>query len=223
MQNFIALMIAGLLATVLVRSFLAHKRRERTVTQVLFSEVRNLLAAPQQISGTSLGSQRLDGLYQNHAVQIQTVTDTLATRKLPSLWLMVTVTDKLGVTAKLDLMMRSAAPTSFSNFDFLKYSLPLPAGFPELAALRSDKTSGYANLNIIKNHLGFFMNPRAKELLVTPDGLRLVIQLAEAERARYVVMREANFSDVQIDGNLVREMIETLLALKVALEENVLL
>ncbi len=220
MQNFIAYTIAGLLGTVLVRSYFAQKRRKQAGAELLFSQVRDLLNTPIHSSGISLGSQRLDGFYKENAVQIQTVSDTLATRKLPCLWLMVTIPDKLPVTAKLDMMLRSAGPTSFSNFDFLRHSIGLPPGFPEHATLRSDHDSGYANLKIVKNHLEFFANPRAKELLITPDGLRLVIQIAEAERSRYVVMREANFSDVQIEAELVQNMIESLLALKAALEEH---
>lgn len=220
MQTFFAFIIAALLALFLVRNYLTKRQRNATATSRLFSQVRSLLKNSSETGGNSLGSHRLDGVYQNHPVQIQTITDTLATRKLPSLWLMVTVPAKLPVTAKLDMMLRSAGPTSFSNFDFLNHSLVPPAGFPEHAALRSDKDSGYANLNIVKNHISFFANPRAKELLITPEGLRLVVQLAEAERARYVVMREANFSDVQIDADLVKEMLETLLALKAALEDH---
>ncbi len=220
MQTFIAITIAALLAILLVRNYFVQRQRNATAASRLFSQVRNLLDNSTETVGTSLGSHRVDGVFQNNLVQIQTITDTLATRKLPSLWLMVTVLAKLPVTAKLDMMLRSAGPTSFSNFDFLNHSISLPTGFPEHSALRSDKDAGYANLNIVKNHIGFFANPRAKELLITPDGIRLVVQLAEAERARYVVMREANFSDVQVDGELVREMIKTLLALKVALEDH---
>ncbi len=220
MQNIFGLILAGVLVVIFLRTYVAQKRRKVAAADLLFAQIRDVLVTPTQTSSTSLGSQRLDGFYKNNAVQVQTVTDTLATRKLPSLWLMVTVPTKLPVTAKLDMMLRSAGPTSFSNFDFLRNSIRLPSGFPEHAALRSDHESGYANLKIVKNHIEFFANPRAKELLITPDGLRLVVQLAEAERARYVVMREANFSDVQIDAELVQNMIESLLALKVALEDH---
>jgi hypothetical protein len=220
MQVIFGVGIAIILAALLLRTYLKQKRKHAQEFDRIFAQVKAILDTPVIATGTSLGSQRLDGQYQNNPVQIQTIKDTLATRKLPSLWLMVTLPAKLPVTAKLDMMLRSAGPTSFSNFDFLTHHIRKPSGFPEQSDLRSDAETGYAELGIVAKHLSFFGNPRAKELLITPQGLRLVILLAEAERGRYVVLREANFTEVQIDADLAISMIETLLALKTALEDH---
>ncbi len=59
-----------------------------------------------------------------------------------------------------------------------------------------------------------FSDPRMKELLVTPKGLRLVRQLAEGDRARYGVFRQADFGNAMIDPQLLRGMLDKLIALQ---------
>lgn len=211
---------AVIIVTALVRRYRRANLQKSDSAEFLFHDVKTLFTASRQSAGISAGSYLLDASYEGQEVQLQTIIDTLAVRKLPSLWLMVTVPCAIPVTAKLDMMMRPAGVTSFSNFDFLDHTMISPPGFPEFAVLRSDKRTGYANLNIVRHYLGIFANPRFKELLIAPTGLRLVVQVAEASRAYYGVFRDAKFGDISLDHALTKNMIETLLALKAALEEH---
>ena len=67
-------------------------------------------------------------LYKGHDVRVTALADTLAVRKLPGLWLMVTLPGALPVSATLDLMMRPAGATTFSNFDLLPFTARNAAG-----------------------------------------------------------------------------------------------
>jgi hypothetical protein len=217
--------IVGLIATVLIvialwRKFQRSKLQREASEKLLFSDVISLFKNPSISDGIAIGSRRCDGEYAGENFQLQTITDTLAVRKLPSLWLMVTLPSKLPVTAKLNMMMRPAGPTSFSNFDFLDHMISAPAGFPEHAVLRSDKPSGFANLQSVKRHLSLFANTKFKELLITPQGLRIVMQAAEADRAYYGVLRNARFNDTRIDPAIVKQIMDTLLALKTELTDD---
>jgi hypothetical protein len=145
------------------------------------------------------------------------VVDTLAVRRLPALWLLVTVQAPLPLNAKLDLMMRPAGPTTFSNFDLLPVTLERPAGFPEHAVLRTDDAARAPPAEWLAGHLEVFEDLRAKELLITPQGLRLVWLLAEAERARYGVFRQAEFGAVDIAPDLLRDLLDRLLALRASI------
>jgi hypothetical protein len=214
------LLAAVLIVIALWRKFQKSKLQREASDKLLFSDVIGLFKNPTISEGTSMGSRRCDGEYAGENFQLQTITDTLATRKLPSLWLMITLPANIPVTAKLDMMMRPAGPTSFSNFDFLDHMISTPAGFPEHAVLRSDKPSGYANLENVKRHLGLFANAKFKELLITPQGLRIVMQAAEADRAYYGVLRNARFNDVCIDHTIVKQTMDTLLALKAELKDD---
>ncbi len=220
LKNIFGLVIAVLIFVALFRRVQNAKQERKGSVDLLFADVKSLFVNPVLSAGESAGTQQLEGVYAGQAIQLKTITDTLSVRKLPSLWLMVTLPCAVPVTAKLDMMLRPAGVTSFSNFDFLDHTLKSPDGFPEFAVLRSDKLAGYADLVIIKQHIGIFANPKFKELLVTPQGLRLVLQVAEASRAHYGVLRDARFGDVSIDRAIVQDALETLLALKAALVEH---
>jgi hypothetical protein len=161
-----------------------------------------------------VGSHRLVGRYQGLPVQAQTIIDTLSVRKLPSLWLMVTIPDPLPLKATFDLMMRPSGPTTFSNFDDLPATIERPADFPEHAVLRTDDPDHILPNHVIAPHLTPFSGTQAKELLITPKGLRMVIQLGEAERARYGVFRQAEFGETKLGAALFRDILDGLLALR---------
>jgi hypothetical protein len=162
----------------------------------------------------SLGYPRLVGRYRELPVQVHPVIDTLALRRLPALWLLVTVQSALPISARFDLMMRPNAPTTFSNFDLLPATLQLPAGFPQGAVVRTDDPERVLPAHILMPHLDVLEDARAKELLITPNGVRLVWLLAEANRARYGVLRDADFGDVDLDPTILQDLLDRLFALR---------
>ena len=110
------------------------------------------------------------------------------------------------------MMLRASGQTTFSKFDFLPHTLPLPRDFPPEAVIRSDHQSALPEA-ALRDAIGLFRHNRGKELLISPKGLRIVIQLAESEKARYGVYREARFPDAHIEAPLAIEIMNTLLNL----------
>lgn len=214
-MTFVATAVAVLLLYLLYRDFQRRRAAVRDEPARLFSAVTPLLTDAKLRPSEAAGMHRLEGTYRGHTVSIRTVADTLALRKLPSLWLMVTLVRPQPFTATFDLMMRPAGPTTFSNFDFLPHSIATPAGFPEDAVLRSDDPAAMLPLEIAVAHVpSLFADLRMKELLVAPNGLRLVRLLAEGDRARYGVFRQADFGGVTIEPQLLRGMLDKLIALQ---------
>src|SRR5438132_1289241 len=119
--------LALLLAALLARHAMKVHARNRAAPFLLFDEASRLLDQPEIGQAETVGSYTLSGSYGGHPVQVRVVTDTLAVRKLPSMWLMVTIPEPLPVRAIFDMVMRPAGPVTFSNFDQLAHSLPLPA------------------------------------------------------------------------------------------------
>lgn len=191
-----------------------ERERRRREPERFFAPIAGLIEESRFEETGSLGYPRLSGRYRDQAVQVLPVVDTLATRRLPALWLLVTLQDALPVKAKLDMMMRPTGPTTFSNFDLLPFTLERPAGFPEDAVLRTDDPRQVMTAQVIAPHLGIFANSRAKELLITPNGVRLVWLLAEASRARYGVFREADFGAAVLERALLRELLDRLVAIR---------
>jgi hypothetical protein len=85
---------------------------------------------------------------------------------------------------------------------------------PLYAVVRTDDPDHVLPHHLIAPHLDIFADPRAKELLVTSKGMRYVWQVAEAGRARYGVFRQAEFGEVELDPQLVRDLLDRLIALR---------
>ncbi len=198
----------------LVYVFRRKQRQKAEAAEFLFADVLDVIEKPVFEQKGADEYPRLSGTYRGFPVQIYPLVDTLATRRLPALWLMVTLQDKLPVKAHFDLMMRPAGPTTFSNFDHLPHTLDPQEGFPEQAVIRTDNAEDVLPASLIAPHLEPFFGPRAKELLITQNGVRIVWLLAEAERARYGVLRQAEFGEVQIEGHLARDLLDRLIAIR---------
>jgi hypothetical protein len=216
-MNFDAQAIFGIfftltLACVFYRYTKRRAAAQATSADLLYSDLLPLLENHERSPGESIGSWKVTGRYRREIFQFHTITDTLSVRKLPSLWLLVTLPKPQALAATFDMMMRASGQTTFSKFDFLPHTLRLPEDFPPEAVLRSDQQSP-APENAMRGALRLFRNNRGKELLITPKGLRIVIQLAESEKARYGVYREARFSDARIAAPLAIEIMNTLLQL----------
>jgi hypothetical protein len=212
--SFIGALIAIALAARLAFVFNRKRQSRARHLKSIFSPLQHLIEGAVFEPQGPNQYPKLKGAYKNFPVQILPVVDTLATRRLPALWLLVTVQDNLPLTAKFDLMMRPAGPTTFSNFDLLGHTLkPIP-GFPDEGVVRTDDPDSVLPGDVVRPHLGLFASARAKELLIAPTGLRLVWLLAEADRARYGVLREADFGEVEIDAGTVEAILDALLALR---------
>lgn len=194
--------------------FRRKQRQKAAATKFLFADVLEVIEEPVFEQRGADEFPRLSGTYRGFPIQIYPLVDTLATRRLPALWLMVTLQDKLPVKAHFDLMMRPAGPTTFSNFDHLPHTLDHQEGLPEQAVIRTDNAEGILPTSMLEPHLEPFFGPRAKELLITENGLRIVWLLAEAERARYGVLRQAEFGEVQIEGQLARDILDRLITIR---------
>lgn len=219
-QIVLGLAVAAALAFLLARQYRRESAKRADQGRVLFDPVLSLFDKPVVQRAETAGVWLLNGRYRDHQFQLKTIADTLATRKLPSLWLMVTLAEPQPVSATTNMMMRAAGVTSFSNFDFLPHTLNLPTGFPEQATLRSDVIGSGAIISIMARHLAIFNGGRGKEFLISPKGLRIVVQLAEGDRARYGVFREANFEGTTIDVDVATELMDTLINLRNDIRDN---
>ena len=205
------------LSALFVRQLLATSARKKRAPEIIFRDARALLEGARVEPGPTLGSYRLVGVYRDLPVQVQTVVDTLNVRKLPSLWLMVTIPEPLPLEATFNLMMRPSGPTTFSNFDDLPVTMERPPDFPEHAVLRTDDAAHVLPGHVVAPHLAPFFGTMAKELLVTPKGVRMVVQMAEAERARYGVFRQAEFGEVTLEVAMLRDILGRLIAIRAAI------
>src|SRR5438552_7915125 len=137
-QTIIAVIAALGLAALQARSILESMAKKKRAPFDFFQGAASLLEDTSIGPGKTVGSFLMTGHYAGLPARVETVVDTLNVRKLPSLWLMVTIPDPLPLKATFDMMMRPSGPTTFSNFGTLPHTIELPPDFPADAVVRSD-------------------------------------------------------------------------------------
>ncbi|ESY11939.1 hypothetical protein NKK48_23335 [Mesorhizobium sp. C386A] len=224
MSDVTTALLAGAVAVALVLHLAWHARASRKKAKAdLAAEaasIRTVITDAVDVSDNTAGVVTWAGSWNGQRVQLRTIVDTLATRKLPARWLSVTITEPVAVPATFDMMMRPGSPTTFSNFDHLQHTLPKAPGFPAEAVLRTNLRAARFPQNLIARHLDIFAEGRAKELLITPNGVRIVWLLTEAERARYGVFRQAAFGGARLDPTLVERLLTSASALRGAINRQ---
>ncbi|WP_176477112.1 hypothetical protein [Mesorhizobium sp. WSM4313] len=198
----------------------ASRNRAKAALAAHMASVRSIVPDAADISDGTAGVVTWAGSWNGQRVQVRTIVDTLATRKLPTRWLSVSITEPVAVPGTFDMMMRPNSATTFSNFDHLPHTLPKVLGLPADAVLRTDRRGVAFPQDLIAAHTDIFAESRAKELLITPKGVRIVWLLAEAERARYGVFRQAAFGDAGIDPALIERLLEAASTLRQAINRR---
>jgi len=159
------------------------------------------------------GLPRMTGHQGDHAFDLQAVPDSLTFRKLPALWVMVTLPELLPVAATLDAMARPSGQEPFSHHARLPQSLSVPAGLPDNIVIRTDDAA-LAPRDLIARHGVVFADPAVKELLIAPKGLRIVILAEEADRGRYLLFRDAEFHGGPLPAARIGPLLSRLIAVR---------
>ncbi|GLS88228.1 hypothetical protein GCM10010873_32020 [Cypionkella aquatica] len=183
-----------------------------------FAEVAALFEAPITALAPT-GFPRLSGRHQGALFDLQVVPDTLTYRKLPALWLLVTLAEPTPARATLDVMLRPRGVEPFSNFRDLPHQIATPAGFPEDCAIRSDAPGDAPPASLVLDHLGRLSPDLLKEMVIAPKGLRLVWLAEEADRTRYLAFRDAEMGRTPLSPALLQPLLTALLALRNDLKE----
>lgn len=136
------------------------------------------------------GFARLSGVWNGLRFDLQAVPDSLTFRKVPTLWVMVTLTETATVAGEVHLMMRPTGSEVFSHYGLMPDGVTLPAGYPPECALRCEDAARLP-VTVIAQEAALFQDPRVKELVLAKTGLRIVLLGEEAERSRYLLYRDA--------------------------------
>lgn len=167
----------------------------------LFEEART---SPDQA-----GFPALTGRYRGNRVRLTTIVDAVGFRKVPSLWLQLDLETPTGLNAIVDLLVRPQNIEFFSPSSELPETVPLPAGWPAFAVLRADRPDVQAVLEALTPQVvELFGNPKAKEMLITPRGVRIVCQLHQGARAHYLVLRASKFEQLDVEPEVLRALLD---------------
>lgn len=160
------------------------------------------------------GFPRMTGRRAGLAFDLQAIPDTLTFRKLPALWVLVTLPEPMPLAATLDLLARPSGNEPFTRFTTLPQSLPTPPDLPKDVAIRTDDAARIPSESLIARHAGLFDDRRIKELVLSPKGLRIVILAEEADRGRYLIFREAEMGMTPLAPARLAPLLDRLAALR---------
>ena len=216
--------LMALLAAVLGTAFLyflwrnAQETRARAARRAAFlDEVQRLFSGGLKKLNLD-GFPRISGTYRGLTFDIQAVPDTLNVRKLPTLWLLVSLPEKLPVRATFDVMMRPRGVEIFSKHSTLPVQIEPDPAFPHDCTIRTDAPNALPSRELLLRHAGILNDPLAKELLISPKGLRIVWLAEEAHRGRYLLFRDSEMGLTPFPA----EQLQPLLDYLVSLREDIL-
>jgi hypothetical protein len=187
------------------------RARKRAIRSRYFDECRALIDDCRE-TFENIEFPVLDGRYGGHRVRLEPVVDHMAVRKLPSLWLKVSVFGDLPVAGTIDFLVRPLNTEFFSPSAGLPFTLKIPPEWPQHALLRSDIDDNSPAIRTLHPHIGLFADPKTKELVIAPRGVRLVYQANQGERAYYMVLRQAEFGAAQLPSALARRLLDEAVA-----------
>jgi len=179
----------------------------------LLDTCAGLLEKPRR-SQSAAGFARLQGACEGYAVSMVLEEDHAAMRKIPSLWLHVSVVGgSEPATGTIDILSRPRNTEFFSpSWDWDGRVAALP-GWPEDAVYRTaDNAPDLQAIDLDVKQL--FADERMKELLVTPQGVRLTYQAKQAQRSEYLLLRSVVFDEEPLPVRQVEDLLRQALQIR---------
>ena len=156
------------------------------------------------------GFARVSGQYRGQMFDVQVVPDSLNLRKLPCLWLLVTLVERLPVAGTFDVMLRATGAETFSRFGDLPDQIAVPAGYPDGCTIRTDAAGDVPGAAVIGRYMSGLDKARLKEVVVAGAGVRLVWLVQEADRGRYLLFRDAEMGGDPLSADILQPLMDGL-------------
>ena len=144
-------------------------------------------------------------------IELWAMADTLQTRRLPPLWLFVDIRCVLAINGVMDVLVRPTGVEVFSPSRDLAYRHELLGHWPQASILKSS----FPEIEKLLQQLDLPLNelladPYTKCLTLRPDGMRYVVQIAQASQAHYMVLRNSHFGPLQVPAEFLEAKLNTL-------------
>jgi hypothetical protein len=211
----IAILMMGLW---LIRQYLNDQRIIKHAKVHLLDEVLALL------DGATLKQEGNDfpqvlGRFLGYEVKFSLIEDTIAVRKIPPLWLLITIQGKASIQGTFDLIVRPSNNEFYSPAWQWNGNLQAPSHWPQHAVIKyQDSLVDVAKIDNSVPKL--FADERTKELLITPLALRITYMAKQAERGEYLIMRNSVFSGEPIALETVKKVLMQAIEIRQLLEKD---
>lgn len=201
--------IVGIWAFRLLKDLMTSLPARKAARANYFSAALTLLRDARRQTQPS-GFPRIAGRYRGLMVDLQAVPDTLTFRKLPALWAMVTITEPQPVTGEMHIMSRATGNEPFSTYGKMPFAGNLPHGFPPHCTLRCTDPAALPPPELMARFAALFDDPRVKEVVLSPKGLRIVLLAEEGDRTAYLLYRDAELGRNPLPVSTLEPVLEIL-------------
>lgn len=161
----------------------------------LLDEAGSLLSETVVTTGPDQFPIATGRIADGRQVKVELIGDSMITRRLPQLWLRVTLYD----TAKghRPLIGALARPTGGEYYslvhDMRAWMAPPKTGTSML--MRGDGSATPWQAEAVRHHFTtLFADPTVKEAVISPNGVRIMRQAAQGERASHLFLRQSRFA-----------------------------
>lgn len=216
MMNFYITAFLTLMTAALYWLYRRDALKVRNGRANIFNDCADLLSetAKKQMGA---GYPRLQGKCSGYRVNLEVIEDTLAVRKVPPLWLTVTVMGNAPSYGSLDIIARPQNTEFYSPSWQWDGNLQIPPGWPQHAIVKYQYA--VAPLKVLNDFVPeLFMDEKVKELLVTPTMVRITYLVKQAERGEYMLMRNALFDGRPINKAEVEALLNYAIEIRQGLE-----
>lgn len=183
---------------VLWQMYRRHHTQVMQARQSLFSDVEKVITVKQAVHDRA-GFPQLLGEFSGSTVSLRLEVDNLTPRKLPIMWLHITLLRATKAEGSLDILVRPQPSDVFSpGWNWPKTVTP-PKNWPQHARYSSQGRVPLLQ-SIDSDIRTIFADQRAKELLITPETIRFTYLVQQADRGNYLLLRAAEFDMQPIDS-----------------------
>jgi len=182
-----------------------HQRR------ALLNEAVGLLGNARVTVGSD-GYPRLSGTYDGgNTVSLEIVPDSLVPRRLPQLWMRLTLLAPETVSRpSIGVLARPFGTEFYSRVLGLPDTIPpsFTTDFPLLMRGRGVTEAALQHTSGLFRAL--FADPALKEIVITPRGAGSVRRIAEGDRGAHVLYRQMRFPVSRVSPEFVRDALAEL-------------
>lgn len=215
-MNTAVLILLVAMAVTLYRQYRHVTRYSIEARDQLFDACSSLLQKVGK-SQDQAGLPILQGVYAGYKVGLSVVVDTLGWRKVPPMWLLIKVEANTPSIGTLDYIVRPTNNEFYSPSWQWDGVLTIPSAWPQHAILKYQQQA--VDLTLLEAHAPpLFADANMKELLLTPQMVRLTYLIKQAERGEYLIMRNAIYENTPIASDVVERLLKQAIAIRQQVE-----
>ena len=165
------------------------------------------------------GFPKIEGKLKGRTYRVALIPDTLTFRRLPQLWLDVTLKrDMPAVRGSVAILVRPSGADYYSLTDRLRDQLQPPWNFPENCLIKGQGAASQLTLDRIAPEVATLLrDPKIKEVVVSPRGVRIVRQFAQGSRGHHLILRQSVFEGAGFEAGELESVIHAIARIENAL------